>query len=141
MLTKNAQGRCPVTIETKPFLHLCPSSHVLHGFIYITQQKVRGLLYKQQLVKIEHKLLSITQAGWWFPSMHGRWYPSMACSREVCYPSMPCSREGCLVWDGVCSRGVPGLRGFAQGGAWWRPSPQMATAAGGTHPTGMHSCY
>ena len=24
-------------------------------------------------------------------------------------------------------------------GAWWRP-PQTATAAGGTHPTGMHSC-
>ena len=26
------------------------------------------------------------------------------------------------------------------GGAWWRPPP-TATAAGGTHPTGMHSCY
>ena len=24
--------------------------------------------------------------------------------------------------------------------AWWRPSPRTATAAGGTHPTGMHSC-
>ena len=30
----------------------------------------------------------------------------------------------------VCSRG---------GGAWWRP-PGTATPAGGTHPTGMHSC-
>ena len=57
-----------------------------------------------------------------------------------------CSR-GCLVRGpapggrGVCScggsapRGVPGPRG----GAWWRP-PGTATAAGGTHPTGMHSC-
>ena len=25
------------------------------------------------------------------------------------------------------------------GGVWWRP-PRTATAAGGTHPTGMHSC-
>ena len=44
-------------------------------------------------------------------------------------------------WSGeVCSqgdawsRGVPGPRGV-----WWRP-PQTATAAGGMHPTGMHSC-
>ena len=34
----------------------------------------------------------------------------------------------------VWSRGVSG-----PGGAWWRPPP-TATAAGGTHPTGMHSC-
>ena len=37
---------------------------------------------------------------------------------------------------GVCSRGVPGA---------WRPPrpgdpPGTATATGGTHPTGMHSC-
>ena len=43
-----------------------------------------------------------------------------------------------------CSRGVPGPGGawsggtwsgggLLPGGAWWRP-PQMATAAGGTHP-------
>ena len=46
--------------------------------------------------------------------------------------------------------GVPGRGGSApggglggvcsQGGAWWRP-PGTATAAGGTHPTGMHSCF
>ena len=43
--------------------------------------------------------------------------------------------------------GVPGLGGYpvwgclALGGAWWRPpTPRMATAAGGTHPTGMHYC-
>ena len=29
--------------------------------------------------------------------------------------------------------------GSAPGGAWWRP-PRTATAEGGTHPTGMHSC-
>ena len=32
---------------------------------------------------------------------------------------------------------LPG--GSAPGGAWWR-APGMATAAGGTHPTGMYSC-
>ena len=50
----------------------------------------------------------------------------------VCYQGDVCSR-------GVCSRGcmVPGgclLRGGLVETSW------MATAAGGTHPTGMHSC-
>ena len=43
---------------------------------------------------------------------------------------------------GVPGLGVPGPgRGaWSSGGcAWWRPS-RTATAAGGTHPTGMHSC-
>ena len=39
--------------------------------------------------------------------------------------------RGCVV-----PGGVPG-----PGGAWWRTPPRTATAAGGTHPTGMHSCY
>ena len=30
--------------------------------------------------------------------------------------------------------------GGGWGGAWWR-LPGTATAAGGTHPTGIHSCY
>ena len=37
-----------------------------------------------------------------------------------------CSGGACS--GGVCSRGV------------WRPPPVTATAVGGTHPTGMHSC-
>ena len=43
---------------------------------------------------------------------------------------------------GAWSRGVPGPGGGVPGpgGAWWRP-PRTATAAGGTHPTGMHSCF
>ena len=36
---------------------------------------------------------------------------------------------GCLLLGGACSRGVPG-----------GDPPGTATAAGGTHPTGMHSC-
>ena len=47
-------------------------------------------------------------------------------------------RGGLVLGDacsgGACCRGVPG-----PGGAWWSP-PRTATAAGGTHPTGMHSC-
>ena len=40
-------------------------------------------------------------------------------------------------WSG---EGVSAPGGSApEWGAWWRP-PQTATAAGGTHPTGMHSC-
>ena len=43
---------------------------------------------------------------------------------------------GCLVL-GAWSRGVCA---WSQGGPG-RDPPEMATAAGGTHPTGMHSCY
>ena len=59
---------------------------------------------------------------------------------------------GCLVWGGylvggacsrggvACSQGVPGLVGAVPGGCLVE-TPRMATAAGGTHPTGMHSCH
>ena len=50
--------------------------------------------------------------------------------------------EGCLVWGGDWSRGVPGLRGgwcLVLGGCLVE-TPRTASAAGGTHPTGMHSC-
>ena len=52
------------------------------------------------------------------------------------------------IFTGVCDsvhggsvlRGVPvPVGGLVPGGAWWRP-PGAASAAGGTHPTGMHSC-
>ena len=55
-------------------------------------------------------------------------------------------RGGCLLWEGgstpggvcsgggVCSRGVCSIE--VPGG-----DPPTATAAGGVHPTGMHSCY
>ena len=59
---------------------------------------------------------------------------------------------GCLLpGRGVCSRGVcllPGGVSAPRGGAcsWGVPGgdpppPGTATAAGGTHPTGMHSCW
>ena len=55
-------------------------------------------------------------------------------------------RRGCLVPGGGLVRGVSARGGCllpgvsAPGGAWWRP-PGTANAAGGTHPTGMHSCF
>ena len=46
------------------------------------------------------------------------------------------------ICDSVHGGGVPGPRGVsAPAGGWWRPPPRMATAAGGRHPTGMHSCF
>ena len=45
------------------------------------------------------------------------------------------SAPGCVPAAGC----VPAPRGYTRGGDWWRP-PGTATAAGGTHPTGMHSC-
>ena len=54
---------------------------------------------------------------------------------------------GCLVWGvpgpgGAWSRGVSGPRGVpGPGGSPGGDSPGTATAAGGTHPTGMHSCW
>ena len=53
---------------------------------------------------------------------------------------VPAFRGGCLVWgEGVCSGGVPAPgEGGLLGGLM--ETPRTATAAGGTHPTGMHSC-
>ena len=57
------------------------------------------------------------------------------------------------MFTGVClsTGGVPGSEGVWSGGVAWsrggggfwspRRPPQTATAADGTHPTGMHSCY
>ena len=45
---------------------------------------------------------------------------------------------GCLFQGGLFPGGCH-LRGDACSGGW-RP-PVTATAAGGTHPSGMHSCY
>ena len=64
-------------------------------------------------------------------------------------------------WGGACSGGsglgevwswcggVPAPGGLVLGGVWslgggggtWRRPPETATAVGGTHPTGMHSCF
>ena len=69
----------------------------------------------------------------------------MPCSRSwggVSRPTPKGKVEGDLVQahsQGEVEGGLPGGGCLVPGGAWWRP-PQTATAAGGTHPTGMHSC-
>ena len=55
-------------------------------------------------------------------------------------PGLMSGHGGSAPWGvsapgGIWSRGVSA----PWGSAWWRP-PGRATAAGGTHPTGMHSC-
>ena len=56
---------------------------------------------------------------------------------------VPAPRRGLLpggsVPGGSAPRGVPAPWGSALGVCVWRPL-EMATAVGGTHPTGMHSC-
>ena len=48
---------------------------------------------------------------------------------------MPGPGRGCLL------RGVPASGGGVPAPrVAWR-TPEMATAVGGTHPTGMHSCF
>ena len=73
--------------------------------------------------------------------------PGGVCSRGGLVLGHVCSGGGGVpapgeVWSwGVLARGVPGPRGCAW--SWGVPGghpPGTATAAGGTHPTGMHSC-
>ena len=54
--------------------------------------------------------------------------PGGVCSRRGLLLGV-CSQGGCLLLGGTWSWGVPG------------GDPPTATAAGGTHPTGMHSCF
>ena len=57
---------------------------------------------------------------------------------QTCVKNSVHGGGGCLVHGGGgCLLRGGGLH--PGGGAWWIPPP-MATAAGGTHPTGMHFC-
>ena len=68
-----------------------------------------------------------------YPSMHCRWYPSMPCWGSAL--------GGCLVLGGLPGpRRVPALGGACSWGMCLVETPQMATAGGSMHPTGMHSC-
>ena len=110
----------------------------VEGFIFTARK--RSLGQGNIFTPVCH---SVHGGGGWYPSMHCRWYPSMPCRRGVlsqhalqvvsqhalqqgvCYPRIPCNRGG--------MRCAPG------GGCLVDP-PRTATAVGGTHPTGMHSC-
>ena len=119
----------------------------------------RGVLSQHVLQVVSQHALQQVSSGC-YPSMHCRWYPSMPCSRGVflqggspggfsggvdfCYGLLLWSSDmavwfgGLLIWSSGGGATTP--EGHHRGGAWWRP-PQMATAAGSTHPTGMHSCW
>ena len=56
---------------------------------------------------------------------------------------MPCSRGGVLSQHALQQGGPGGLlpgEGVCSRGGCLVETPLMATAAGGTHPTGVHSC-
>ena len=63
----------------------------------------------------------------------GGWYPSMHCRSPGPHPG---GKLRDLAWGGglqAHTRGYPSMH-------WGRHPQQMATAAGGTHPTEMHPC-
>ena len=75
--------------------------------------------------------------------------PSATMLRRLCfYRCLSVHRGGCLVWGGAWYPGVPGPRGMpgpggglvSQHALRQTPPGETATAADGTHPTGMHSC-
>ena len=74
-----------------------------------------------------------------YPSMHCRWHPSMPCSRSPGAVSRPTpKREVERSGQGGSPGSHPAPGGcLRQGG----DPPMTATAGGGTHPTGMHSCH
>ena len=93
--------------------------------------------------------------GGWPSSMHYRWYPSIPCRYPgggipACLAGLQAHNQGGS--SGVWPGGSPGphlggLQAHTHGvipactEADKPPPPQKATAAGGTHPTGMHSCF
>ena len=60
--------------------------------------------------------------------------------KVICLQVCVCPQGGACSRGVVLSRGLPGLGRPGPGGCLVE-TPQTATAAGGTHPTGMHSCY
>ena len=66
--------------------------------------------------------------------MGGSW------SREVTGPGGALS-GGCLVPGGSAPGGCLVWGGAWSGGMCLVETPLTASAAGGTHPTGMHSCF
>ena len=70
--------------------------------------------------------------------------PGGLCSWGGAWSGWGVSARGGLLREGGC---VPGLGGVCSGEVCLLPggclveTPGTATAAGGTHPTGMHSCY
>ena len=86
---------------------------------------------------------SLGQGNIFAPVCHSVHRGGGACSGCVCVLQGGCLVPGGVLVGvpgprGVCFWGVPGLGGGGVPGG--DHPPGTATAAGGTHPTGMHSC-
>ena len=87
----------------------------------------------------------VSMPGWgsaWQGGMHGQ----RACMAGGHVWQEACMAGGYMLQEGACvTRGACMARGgacMAGGGHVWQERwPEMVTAAGGTHPTGMHSCF
>ena len=107
-----------------------------------------------------HVSVILFTGGGWYPSMHCRWYPGSLAAGLSGGGGEGGGGEGggfpaCLAgvqahtWGGGSpgphpgggfSRPTPKGRVVYPSMHWGRHPPPMATAAGGTHPAGMHSC-
>ena len=80
----------------------------------------------------------------WWGGMHGRGCGKGACVvKGVCMAKGVCMVKGGCAWWGGGMHGEEGMHG--EGGHVWYACPPPRDAAGqcagGTHPTGMHSCF
>ena len=134
---------CPKTPKTS--WDVTPAEYLLFSF-YRPQRSCEGYVFTG---------VCLPQGRGWYPSMPCRWYPSMPCSRSWGRCAIPVCIAG-----GIPACLATGLQGWClvQGVAWSRrvsapggtgipacteadpPPLETATAADGTHPTGMHSC-
>ena len=71
--------------------------------------------------------------GEWYPSMPCRWYPSIPCRSPGPHPG---GKLRDLAWGCLQAHTSGGIPACTEA----EPPQLTATAAGGTHPTGMHSC-
>ena len=74
--------------------------------------------------------------AWWGVCMAGGMHGRMGHAWQGA-----CMAGACMV-GGMCGRGVHGRWHAWQGGHVWHTRPQQILRdTGGTHPTGMHSCF
>ena len=121
------------------------------------------ILFTGGSVVSQHALQVVSQYA--LQQVSRGWYPSMPCRFPGPHPrgklrwiwqgeSPGPHLGGCLLQGGACSmgyllwgpalggpdtRGVPAQGGCLLQGSVWR-TPHVSNAAGGTHPTGLHSC-
>ena len=98
------------------------------------------MIYEKKRIELNYNCVEIIKLQFredWLRGMSNRWshiYRPQRSWGKVIFSQasviLLTGEVGCLV-----------LGGLVSGDAWWRtPPPETATAAGGTHPTGMHSC-